>query len=397
MNAVLSCAKHPEYGQVTIPLPIPDDDYDHCIDLLQAMSAGDVKARDCRVDEIISGYPALKVLEGTTVNVDELDYLAKRLESFFGDDGAKFEACINDYGFTDIEELINLTFCCDQSTVITDFSDLDSLGKEHYITIHGGAAPSKEVEALDGEKVILDLIASGKGSLTPYGVLFRNDMEYEPLYTSGGIFPPYYYHPSVVDVEISPKPEPLNTTNTTLLQLPISDKQLQRAMERTGIRGMEYARMQFCQSTELPDSIDAAMDFENDSLSQINTLCRELAKLDENALLKLGGIVAYTHADNTMKVMNLLRNLGEFEFAPLVRNAKELGRYMICESERFEYDSNLESYYDFERYGQDKIEEMGGEFNEYGFVSYLGAMSLEELMTEEAVQEQSMTMEMGGM
>lgn len=50
MNAVLSCAKRPEYGQVTIPLPIPDDDYDHCIDLLQAMSAGDVKARDCRVD-----------------------------------------------------------------------------------------------------------------------------------------------------------------------------------------------------------------------------------------------------------------------------------------------------------------------------------------------------------
>ena len=80
---------------MTIPLPIPDDDYDHCIDLLQAIGAGDVKDRDCRVDEISSEYPALKVLEGTTVNVDELDYLAKRLESFFGDEEAKFEACIS--------------------------------------------------------------------------------------------------------------------------------------------------------------------------------------------------------------------------------------------------------------------------------------------------------------
>ena len=34
IQAVLSSAQHPEYGQITIPFPIPRDDYDHTIDLL---------------------------------------------------------------------------------------------------------------------------------------------------------------------------------------------------------------------------------------------------------------------------------------------------------------------------------------------------------------------------
>ena len=82
MEAVLSNADHPEYGVATIPLPIPRNQYDHCVALLEALEIGDASEADCRVDSLDSAWPVLNRLVSTKVNLDELDYLAKRLDSF---------------------------------------------------------------------------------------------------------------------------------------------------------------------------------------------------------------------------------------------------------------------------------------------------------------------------
>ena len=75
MQAVLSNANHPEYGVVTIPFPIPREQFDHCIELVEALEIGNTSAQDCHVDEIRSVWPVLNRLEGKVVNLDELDYL----------------------------------------------------------------------------------------------------------------------------------------------------------------------------------------------------------------------------------------------------------------------------------------------------------------------------------
>ena len=36
----------------TIPFPIPREQFDHCIELVEALEIGNASARDCRVDEI---------------------------------------------------------------------------------------------------------------------------------------------------------------------------------------------------------------------------------------------------------------------------------------------------------------------------------------------------------
>ena len=81
LRAVLSYPMHPEHGVVTVPFPIPQEEYDHTMELLEGIDIGDVLRQDCHVVELDSRYPILKRLEGSAVNVDELDYLAKRLDS----------------------------------------------------------------------------------------------------------------------------------------------------------------------------------------------------------------------------------------------------------------------------------------------------------------------------
>ena len=64
MKAVLSNADHPEYGVATIPLPVPRNQYDHCVALLEALEIGDASEADCRLDSLDSAWPVLNQLVG---------------------------------------------------------------------------------------------------------------------------------------------------------------------------------------------------------------------------------------------------------------------------------------------------------------------------------------------
>lgn len=173
LKAVLSSAQHPEYGQITVPFPIPDEKYDRMIELLEPLEIGDALRRDCRVDELDSFYTVLNRLVGSLVNFDELDYLAKRLDSFDDGEAAQFQGMACKLGVSNIKDFINLTFCCQQATVITDFSDLDAIGRQHYMTMQGGGCRIEELERLDGRKFALDLILNHlEGRITPYGVVY---------------------------------------------------------------------------------------------------------------------------------------------------------------------------------------------------------------------------------
>ena len=230
MKAEVSSKAHPEYGQATIPLPIPDSQYDSVIDLLEAMDIGSPTAQDCRVDGLVSEYPILNRLVAQSVNVDEPDYLAKRLASFCQGEDAQFEAMASKLHLSDIKDFINLTFCCQRATVIIDFSNLDQAGKKHSLTVNGGSMPSDEYDQVDGRAVALDLIQSGAGVVTPYGVVYDNGMKLEQVY-DGRHFPAYPYKPPLMMVSINSGPE---GTATGYLYLPCPDKQIQRTLERAG-------------------------------------------------------------------------------------------------------------------------------------------------------------------
>ena len=103
------------------------------------------------MEKIDSFYTVLKRAEMLTVNVEELNYLAKRLESFDTGEAAQFQAMAHKLELFELKDLINLTFCCQQATVITDFSDLAAVGRDHYMNLHGGSASVDELNKLDGE------------------------------------------------------------------------------------------------------------------------------------------------------------------------------------------------------------------------------------------------------
>lgn len=342
IQAVLSNPRRPECDQITIPFPIPVDQYDKTIEMLQAIDLGFSVNRDCTVDEVNSRYSVLNTLVGTLVNIDQLDYLAKRLDGFCAGEVSQFQAMAHKLGLSEIKDFINLTYCCQQTTVITDFSDLEQIGKDHTMTLNGGAMPIDQYQAVNGKEAALQLINGGRGVITPYGVAYDNGMELEPVY-NGHQFPSYLYDHSLLVLEITPKRGLVEGSNPEYLYLPASEHQIERTLLRVGITSPHDA--------------------------QIRIDCNELPE-----------------------------NLDLFDFVPGLQTPEEYGRHMIRESGHFDYDENLEGFYDYRRYGEQQLRQEGGQFNECGYVVYQGTMPLEELMMEDPAEkhQREQGLQMGG-
>lgn len=354
MKAEVSSKAHPEYGQATIPLPIPDSQYDSVIDLLEAMDIGSPTVQDCRVDGLVSEYPILNRLVAQSVNVDEPDYLAKRLASFCQGEDAQFEAMASKLHLSDIKDFINLTFCCQRATVIIDFSNLDQAGKKHSLTVNGGSMPSDEYDQVDGRAVALDLIQSGAGVVTPYGVVYDNGMKLEQVY-DGRHFPEYYYQDSLMTVEIKSGPK---GEATGYLYLPCPDKQIQRTLARAGI-GPQGFQMKIILD-ELPTQVSAVVSAARDGLDDLNKLCRAIEPLDTAQREKLEATVLLAQPTYASEVRQLAENLDQFAFMP-----KPFDPEADCA------------------------------ITELGYVAYHGSLTLEELMTDDPAEQYRQ--EMGGL
>ena len=391
MSAVLSNPSHPKYGVATIPFPIPRDQYAHCMELLEALEIGDAVKADCKVEKIDSFYTVLKRTEMLTVNVEELNYLAKRLDSFDTGEAAQFQAMAHKLELFELKDLINLTFCCQQATVITDFSDLAAIGRDHYMNLHGGSAKTEELDALDGEETARRLIESGGGTITPYGVVYDNGMKLEQVY-DGRFFPCYYYEPNAITVAVTAKSEPEDTEHITWLFLPMVQEEIDRALLRGGITDPSEIRLSL-EDSWLPHEVLDLLDMDHVDISELNALVQALDEFSDMSIRKYAAAAVMARPHTTEQAKHLAENLDLFDFAPSASTPEEYGKYMIQQSGRFEYDENLDAFYDYEKYGTERMNEEDGMFTDRGYIAYKGYYSMEEVMNG----SQSSRMEMGGM
>ena len=375
MQAILSNARFPHYGQISVPLPIPDEQYDRIIRMLQALEMGDALKRDCQVDVAPEEYPILQRLEMTEVNLDELDYLIKRLDSFIDDEIAKFQAMAEKLDLSDIKDFINLTFCCQKATVISDFSDLEEVGKWHFLTLNPGC-DAETLEHVNGERVAIGLIRHGAGTVTPYGVVYDNGMQMLHLY-QGGAFLDYDYNSAVLGVKMTSRHEP--EREEAYFQLPMPARRVERFLQRAGLIPDDSCLEDAYDI--LPSAVADAIRMEEESLESLNEMAEAISRLDRRELPKLAAAVLLARAEGAGQIKALAENLADFDFVPDVKTPEEYGRYMIRESGRFEYDGELHEFYNYQKYGEQRIRREEGSFNAYGYICYRGTAGLQEILS----------------
>ena len=169
-------------------------------------------------------------------------------------------------------------------------------------------------------------------------------------------------------------------------------QEIDRALQRVGITDSSDIRLRL-ENTQLPDEVDVLLDMERESITDLNALAQATDGFSDEDIRKLGAVVTMARPRMEEQVKNLAENLDLFDFAPDAHTLEEYGKYMIRQSGHFDYDENLDDFYDYEKYGFQRMNEEDGMFTDRGYIAYKGYTRLAEIMDG----SQSSCMEMGGM
>ncbi|MGB4660132.1 MAG: antirestriction protein ArdA [Mobilitalea sp.] len=307
------------------------------------------------------------VIKDNYCNVDELNFLAKRLDSFDTREKLTFYASAIAIGADSMEDLINLTYNTHCYSIINDFSNLNEVGKYVYLNEAGGAS-IKELEELDGKAIVENLMKfSPMKAVTSYGVVYQNRIEPEMVY-DGKHFPCYYWQTEIATLELGVMGE------REFLYLPCPNSTIEKALMRLEVEHLSECRVAL-ESNCFPERMLEMIAKENPITSKMDVLndfalrFKEMGSRDGDYFEKL---MEYVGPRNLEELKILLDCMYEFEMFDGIRNAEQYGRYMICDSGHFEYDSNLEGYIDFKGYGQQKIKNECGAFTKKGYITYYG-------------------------
>ena len=394
-EATLKNRSSAHFAPVTSTFPIPEDQYEQAILALEKSQIGDARVQDCLIDNVRAvNCPALVRMTGTMANIDELDWLAREMESFDRYELLQFNAAVERFGLSAADELIDLSFCARDVTVVSDFNDLELVGKRHYLTVHG-ACDSEALENLDGKETALALISGQPVYVAQYGVVYDNGIKLEQAYDRKHLPPIWMAENCILELKIRATGED-DPKKQEWVQLPASRIKLERAMLRAGIASCGEMQMLFSGS-RFPDEVDCTLDVEHGSLFELNRLCHACSGFKEQDFKKLGAVCQLAKPTCAAHIRQLAENLNQFDFAPNVHSPEELGKYMIQQSSHYEYDENLEDFYNYGDYGVKRMLQEDGVFADRGYVSYHGTLTLDELMRDDPAesyqQEQEAKME----
>mgnify|MGYP005768377143 FL=1 len=331
----------------------------------------------------------LALKKDTFVNLDEINYLAKRMDSFDQKELFSFFAAIETGDYVSTKDLINLTFNQTCYTLIRDVSNLKNIGYNRVLSSRGCIGVD-ELEKMDLEKIGRELLSTGKGIPTKYGLLFRNEnVVFEEVYKGRG-FPPYYYTGGeVLGVEIEKDGE------KDYIYFPCEKTETDRALKRIGAE-----RMEECEKTvdfvaggvEWEKCFDKLLQ-ENDTES-VNAIAKAICRLGmsadgiEESLYKLSAVAEYAGVglEETGKVILLAQQLDEFGYYREIGDDETLGR-TLKEQEFCDIPESMDKYMDYGGYARDFLEGNGGRYTKAGDAVYLkGEATLSEILDESDIK-----------
>ena len=333
-------------------------------------------------------YTPLKRLITDFVDVDELNFLAKRLDSFDNNELNIFEAVCEARLSRSVMDMINVTYNINNYTLVQDMSSMEIIGKTHFKAVHIGWNPG-EMENADLAKIGRELMNSGKGKVTEKGMLFEHEGAKFINEYDGHNFPEYLYDQCRIFAELKKE------DRTEYLYLPTHELTIKKALKRLGATNTDEC------SIKLEDKETDNLWFEriqditaSENLYAANNVLRAVERAEKNNELdKLEAVIDFADRYDSASIIKLEDNIDNFRYFDNVYDKEGLGRALIDENDDYYIDEDIEEFFMFEQYAESVMNECDCKFCDNGAV-LLEGLTLAEILGED---NQSEEMTMGGM
>lgn len=345
-------------------------------DALKKIGVNDEMDTKQTVSEVVD-FECLSLLEGQEVDLDEINYLAKRLDSLTKPEVDKFIVVAQMEGLDEPKDLINLTYNLNRYTLIQNIGDMTAVGRTHTLT-REIAIPADDSRDAEYAKTGRELIESGKGKWTEKGLLFFNDDIPEEKIYNGETFPEFDYDGACI---FAVKMSFLNARE--FVYLPCEETAIKKALARLGV--------------ESPSQCDLWVEFDrinNDKLSNlvfdsvkgediydINEFAKELEDLTETE--KFLAVVEYAETEDIKEMTAIAKNLDEFEYVENVDSDYEFGEHLVDNDDEYECSENLRDFINYEELGGQVRHNCHGMFVRGGFVYIPSERQLEDIIDKD--------------
>ena len=223
--------------EIDIRFPISESELFAKLGEIHAVEGRDA-AQSALVTEVY--WPEeFSMLKDRFANLDELNYLGKRMESFDYHEYDQFLIGVTKLENLTEKDLINLTFNLNHFTLCQDVSSYGKIGREYVLNTEG-AVPAHDEDDPKYAAIGKELIDKGLAQITERGLLIYNPFdELEEVY-DGKTFPEYYYNNSLASADVS------YNGRTELLLLPGEELAIKKALARLGAPSDQDCEIKFC-------------------------------------------------------------------------------------------------------------------------------------------------------
>jgi len=304
-----------------------------------------------RLEHVWEEQNPLQKLIGQNVNMDEVNFFAKRMESLTAYEQGVLETYAAEQGMETVKDLINLTYSMKGLSLITDFSDGREVGRRLYMDEHLGIS-EEESRRMDFEAYGKKVLAEGNCKILSGGVFVTQGFEMQEVY-NGRTFPEYVYD---VDRTVAVLEMKNKADERDYLYLPTDICSVNLMKERLRIQDLWECSVKEVHNLRLPDSLVPELEKLRcaEELTFFNEMCHQVSWFDAEKMERLAMAVELAGAKTYTDVTYIARNLHEFEFVPSVHNDEEYGKFLVTESGIFEVDELLLPHIDYAGVAADK-------------------------------------------
>ena len=340
----------------------------------------DTLYRDISVYESTDLFPNNVRLD--TTSIEELNFLAKRLNSLERNEQIAYEAVTEKYfskegnELPSVKDLINLTYGLDAIPIVPDVTNLEELGRfavENDFLSDLEDVPDSALKYLD------------------YEVIGQEQMDNDEGYFVGSFYVATYGYknPQVYDGEHIPKTEEFENAvfrilvartpeddpdevldSAQWLNLPIGVDELHEFAEKLGEDCIENC-VYFDLQSGIPQ-IDENVFDSMDKIESLNIVANEYLMLSEAKRALFKAVIEAENIGNLEEMQSAFKRLNKYEFCPDDENADEFFKRYLAYYAPTDFDTRWLEEVSSHDDAQKLLKTLGAKVTNYGIVSAYG-------------------------
>ena len=337
---------------VDITLPATDMDMQYCMKCIGIEDIVPV----CCISEVWDEPSYFGFLKGQTVSMDELNFLARRLDGMTEYEKRVVGVYSSETGMREMKQLINLTYSLQGLSLLTDLTDGNRVGLRLYLDRHL-AISEEEKSKMDFNAYAQKIFSEGKCKFLPHGILVDQGFQMEEVY-NGKTFPEYIDRPDETVSVLSLENE---AGDKEYLYLPTDISAMDKVKKRLNIAAFAEGIVNGIENIRLPESIlpspeDMCMSLQGDvqKLTLFNEMCQTVSCFDEAKMDRLAMAAGFVGTSEFTDITYIAKHLDEFEIHPQIHTDKEYGEFLVKEAGMFEVDELLLPHIDYAGVARDK-------------------------------------------